>query len=203
MHVVHDIYKIKEKWEFANLFEINNKHNIYAKSQIETVRRISDDFSHLAENCSEAEIESIGNRVRKKFETLLHEYSKLLMIGAIEDSKKILERLINNKPIYFKKPNTSSDLVDEIIVVLNDGNNQNIYQRIETKINNYKITNLANFQKIMKELKLYQKMTMHPMSHGATGMVSFTFKEVKASIDLLATMETYIKDMANNNTVSV
>lgn len=203
MYVIGSIDSTMDKWTFSNLYEINNTHKVYIKSEIERVQTIKHDFVALPANPLAADIDSIGNRIRKKFEVLLYEYSKLLMIGSVEDSSKILDRITQGKPAYYKEKNTASDLIDEIEVVLNENNSNNLTQRLQTKINNYKNPQFANFQKILKELKLYQKVTMHPMSHGVAGMPTFTIKEIEKSIELLKKMEDYLKEMVNSNVAVV
>ena len=199
---VIEIDNTKDKWEFSNLFEINNNHKLYVKSEIEEVKSIKNNFYALA-NPDSNEIENIGNRIRKKFEILLYEFSKLLMIGTVEDSKKILDRITQGKAVYFKDKNTASDLIDSIETILLEQNPNNLTARLQNKIGSYKNSEFGNFQKILKELKLYQKITMHPMSHGTNGMPIFTIKEIEKSIALLEKMEAYLKDMVNKNAATV
>jgi hypothetical protein len=203
MYVIKDIDHTGARWAFSNLFEINNTHKIYIKSEIERVKTIKDDFNALTSSAAAGDIENIGNRIRKKFEILLYEYSKLLMIGTVEDSKKILDRITQGKSAYYKSNNTASDLVDSIENILLENNPNNLINRLQATINTYKNSEFNNFQRILKELKLYQKVTMHPMSHGVKGMPTFTIKEIEKSIELLDKMETYLKEMVDNNVVTV
>jgi len=203
MYIINDIYVTRDKWTFSNLYEINNSHKLYIKSEIERVRAIKDDFNNLSQTPAVAEIENIGNRIRKKFEILLYEYSKLLMIGTVEDSKKILERITQGKPAYYNNAKTASDLIDNIEQILAENNQFNLNTRLQNEINSYKNTEFGNFRKTLTELKLYQKVTMHPMSHGVGGMATFTIKEIKESIDLLQKMEDYLKDMVGQNVVAI
>lgn len=202
-YIINEIDNSSHKWAYANVFEINNVHKIYMKSEIERVKSIKDDFIALTLPATAENIEGIGNRVRKKFEILLYEYSKLMMIGAVEDSNKILVRIMNSEAAYYKEGNTASDLVDEIELILRENNNNNLISRLQTKIDAYKSVDFENFKKILKELKLYQKVTMHPMSHGVNGMPNFTIKEIDKSITLLEKMEGYLKELVDGNVVSV
>ncbi|OJW34084.1 MAG: hypothetical protein BGO54_05285 [Sphingobacteriales bacterium 46-32] len=188
-----------EHWAFANLYEINNAHKLYIKSEIERSKKIKADYEALPLPQATFDIENIGNRIRKKFETLLYEYSKLLMIGAVEESKKILERLSQGKPVYFKYEKNASDLVDTIEAALADPNDFNIKARLQAMIDEYKLAEFANFRTILKELKLYQKVTMHPMSHGVDGINTFTTKEIANSITILEKMEGYLKDIVDSD----
>ncbi|MCX2584134.1 AAA family ATPase [Pedobacter sp. MR22-3] len=203
MYVINEIELSNSKWVFANLFEIKNKHKLYIKSEIERVKTIKEAFENLSGTPSQDEIEGIGNRIRKKFEILLYEYSKLLMVGAVEDSRKILDRITNGKSSYYLDKKTASDLIDSIENILAENNDNNLISRLQNLIETYKNLEFANFQKILKELKLYQKVTMHPMSHGITGMPTFTTKEISNSLILLQKMEDYLKEIVNTNIASV
>lgn len=203
MYVVNDFDGGITRWQFANVFELNNIHKLYVRSELERTQDIKNDFQQLGDAASPLDIESMGNRVRKKFEVLLYEYSKLLMIGSVEDSKKILERLTNGKPAYFNNNKTASDLIDSIEIILNENNPHNLINRLKAQIATYKIDDFVNLQKIVKELKLYQKVSMHPLSHGVAGMPTFTIKEIKQSISLLEKMEGYFKEMVNKNVAEV
>lgn len=203
MFMVRVVFNNYEHWAFANLYEINNAHKIYIKSEIELSKKIRDDYEALSLPHASTDIENIGNRIRKKFEVLLYEYSKLLMIGSVEDSKKILERLTEGKPAYFKGKKTASDLIDIIEATLADPNDFNIKSRLQAHIDGYKLADFANFRTILKELRLYQKVTMHPMSHGVDGINTFTTKEIANSINLLEKMEGYLKDIVNTDVAIV
>lgn len=203
MFMIRQIYSTGEKWVFANLYEIENSHKLYIKSEIDLVKNLRDTFNALSETSTAAEIENLGNRVRKKFEVLLYEYSKLLMIGTVEDSKKILDRIIHGKSAFYNAGKTATDLIDSIDDLLSENNPHNLNGRIRAKIERFTNTGLVNFKKTLMDLKLYQKVTMHPLSHGTSGMTAFTIKELQKSIDLLAKMETYLKEMVDNNVTTV
>jgi len=199
MYLINEIYINDDKlnnnrWTFANLYEIDNKHKLYIKGSVDRVSEIKELLTIPTPN-----IEDIGNRIRKKFEVLLYEFSKLFMIGAVEDSKKILERIENSKSIYFNNKKTASDLLDKIQDVLNEHNPNNIDERIQSQIDSYKSDDFNNIQGIIKKLKLYQKVTLHPMSHGTIGQISFTMNEINESLDLLEKFEKYIKDLADSD----
>lgn len=200
-YLINDIYssdsRLREnKWLFANIYEINNVHKLYVKNLVLPVK----DLRGIL-NDNPADIDELGNKIRQKFEVLLYEFSKLLMIGVVEDSKKILGRIQNEDNLYFKiktasggKNKTASDLIDEIENILD---NTNLKHDIEQLISGYKYSDFNNFRDIILNLKLYQKVTLHPMSHGSIGQSSFTITEIKESLDLLEKFETSIKSFTN------
>ncbi|HFU75855.1 MAG TPA: hypothetical protein ENK66_06370 [Arcobacter sp.] len=199
MYLVNDIYKTSKNWKYGNLYEISNQHKLYIKGSIETVKEIEGYYKN-----NHTDIESVGNKIRQRFEVLLYEFSKLLMVGAVEDSKKIIDRIQSNNSIYFKnkenkreKNRTASDLVDDIKYLLD--NTTNIKEDIKDKIEEYQKSKLSNIQKTITDLKLYQKITLHPLSHGTIGQSSFTVSEIKESLELLKKLENSIKGLANND----
>jgi len=197
MYLANDIYCNKEEWLFANLYEINNKHRLYIKGEL-TVHKIKTAYKTNSED-----IESIGNDIRKRFEQLLHELSKLFMIGAVEDSKKIIEHIKNGKAVYWKKrtlrrdkDKSATDLLNSIESMLST---ESLKENIEAKVSEYKIVDLKNFKTIIRELKLYQKVTMHPMSHSSDGLSAFTQREIEASLLLLEKLEKSIKGLVGSD----
>jgi energy-coupling factor transporter ATP-binding protein EcfA2 len=201
MYIANDIYQQRNNWIFANLYEINNKHKLYAKGEL-TVRNILSRYNKP--NLSDGELESIGNDIRKRFEQLLHELSKLLMIGAVEESNKIIENIEKGQVTYWKKKDsnndknkTATDLLIEIENILNSGDSNSDIMAI---IEDFKIEELSNLQKIISELKLYRKVTMHPMSHASNGeQTPFTQKEIEKSLILLEKLEQNIKDLSGSD----
>ena len=50
---------------------------------------------------------------------------------------------------------------------------------------------------------MYQKVTMHPMSHGVNGLPSFTVKEIEKSLSLLEKMENHLKSLIDGNVAAI
>jgi len=199
IYLVNDIYtqneKLnKERWNFSNLYEIDGKHRLYIKGATERVADIRNFYTTGTVN-----IEDIGNKLRQRFEVLLYELSKLFMIGAVEDSKKILERIENSNNLYFNNKKTASDLVDELEELISLDNPPNLQNRLKMKINPYRQNGFRDIQEVVNSLKLYQKVTLHPMSHGTMGQSSFTTNEIEESLDLLEKFENYIKDLIDSD----
>jgi len=211
MYLVNDIYSLQSRWQFANVYEIENQHRLYIKGGITTAVQIkkmyrgeeikcdSCDRAVLSYNNSSVDTSDIGNKIRQRFEVLLYEFSKLLMVGAVEDSKKIMERIENSNNIYFNNKKIASDLIDEIETILNEQTPSTLQNRLKSTIQNYKKDTFQDFQKIVRNLKLYQKVALHPMSHGTYGQNTFTTTDIEQSLDLLEKFENYIKDFIGSN----
>jgi energy-coupling factor transporter ATP-binding protein EcfA2 len=201
MNILNVVTQTVANWKFGNLYEINFEHKLYIKGNVEAVADIKTIYNQGIEH-----IESIGNKIRQKFEVLLYELSKLLMIGAVEDSKKILEKIDLCNNVYFKpkinrsdRNRTATDLINEIEEILNSKRKSQVKSDLLNKIHEYKKANFNNIQVVLRKLKLYKKVTLHPMSHGTIGESSFTTSEIQESLELLQKFEGYVKGLINNN----
>ena len=191
MYLIDTINGKKDKWQFANLYETNNKNKIYFNAH----RIKIDDIKN-------ANADNKGNLIRQKFERLLYEFSKILMIGSVEESNKILEILFNNKKKYLKKEGkifkTSNDLVIEIEALL--ANNTDL-ESIKSLIRKYseEDANLSIILDTIKELRIYQKVMMHSQSHGNEGINPIKEKEFEKTLELLEIFQSKIKDLQNKS----
>jgi len=203
IYLINQIYKKSDYWKFANVYEIDSKHICFFKASNLTAD-LKSQLSLLTNDSRQSEIDGLGNDVRRKFESLLYEFSKLLSIGAFEESSKIIERLTSNDEIFLKRNGQkllkSDDLIKEIIDVLDDINQNNLNQRIRNKINEFKFSDLTIIKEVIRDLKLYQKTAMHPMSHGAHRGGPIIIKELQESIVLITKLEDLLKNFINNNT---
>jgi len=192
----------KDIWTFASLYEIKQVHKIYIKDVIDTVTAIQTDYDAV-DNHNHQSIDQFGNRIRKKFETLLYDLSRILIVGGLEESKTILSRISAGKSYYAKAGGkTVYNLMDEIEGLLKNAPKEFLKKRLSSKIDSYKEYNLNSLQLILNDLKLYQKVTMHPMSHGISGLASFTAKEIEHSLEVLSKMEEIVNNLIDGNLTS-
>ncbi len=190
LYFVKEIYK-KRDYKFANLYEINGSNKIFYKDEIDTVRKIRKKYKS-----DTTQLETIGNRIRQKFERLLYELSKALMVGSVEESKKIIERIADGKSIYFQNKKDANDLVDEIDRIINLENPQDLQNSLQRKVNKYKSEEFQQLKQIIQDLKIYRKVTMNQMSHATDyGMTQFTTTEIERTLELLEKLEQIIKQI--------
>jgi len=204
MYLVNDIYKQKNKWQYANLYEIDNHHKLYINNNLIELSKLRKQIYGQNPNYS-----TIGNQLRQKFERLLYEFSKILMIGGVEESNKILEILDKIENIYLYREEyideknkkkirykNSNNLVFEIEKLIIDDSS---IDNIKDKIIEYKKvdTFLPEILKIIRELKLYQKISMHPLSHGRIGENPMSQKEIEKSLELLEVFQEQMKNFVN------
>lgn len=191
-YVINDVkYKDTQKWEICNLYETTNTTKIFTKSDRLNIGSTEEKdrgtikyrFKKLSdEQNTDDSFESLGNDIRKKFERLLYEFSKLVSIGGVEESNKILENIEKNNFMV---------LDCYKVLKLVDENNMN-----KEKLKNYKIEDFRMIKDILKDLKLYRKVMMHPLSHSIEyGEINYAKKEIEKSIKLIEIFEKKIKDL--------
>lgn len=188
--MVHQI-KDASKWMYLNLYEIGGKHKCYINAE----DNVLDDIESRLKSPS-VNINEIGNLLRKKFESLLHQYAMLFSVNALEENRILIDRLSSKKVFYHKietqKDQSVYDLIDKIDKTINSTNKTNLDTRIKNNINKYKIADRdVNMMKdCLKNLKLYLKVTMHPLSHYSGGIVTnCTAKEIQTSLNILKDFE--------------
>ncbi|MCG3692091.1 ATP-binding protein [Aliarcobacter butzleri] len=205
MYLINDkVCETSKEWQFANLYEIGNEQKIYINSDFIAIDSIEKEYDNEVKKIS-PNFQNIGNKLRQKFERLLYELSKIMMIGGVEESNKILETILENQNTYILKYEDMSGSKKKIRY--KNGNDLSIEVNslstltdIRNKIKEYELNNFDEIKVILKTLKLYRKVTMHSLSHGQTGQHNWSNKEIKQTLILLKKLETNIKDITNSTT---
>lgn len=141
---------------------------------------------------------SLGNRIRKCFESRIVELSKLWRIGALEETQYVIERILSGKPVFFS---TGGDgrkdyghLISEIeslCRIETIPSRKILADKIIEKIESYSTSEYADeLIPIVRELNLLKKTAMHPSSHGRPNPIAnVTRRDIEASIELLKKLE--------------
>lgn len=206
MHAVNNIYKAeKTRWLFYNVMECKDGHRAYnIADNADSIKKLKEDLANATSNF---DLTGVGNRVRKRFEQTVHELSKLLLIGNKDESSIILDRLLGSDKKLYLIPSehgikTVYDLIDDIEKLAN--NQYKSRNDILAKINEYDHEN--ELQKIIpyiKDLRLYQKVSMHPSSHGTAGQPFVNKNEISASIELLELLEGKLSKLIDSNVYTI
>lgn len=141
----------------------------------------------------------IGNRIRKRFEFLVSELSKLLHTGGIGESSYLIAAINTPKKVYYeydeanKKFHTVYDFVDELIAIIDADPGSLLKTQLNLVIARYGSgTEMTKLRNILSEMVMYQKVTMHPLSHSTGAIALATQKEIERSISLLIMLEKQI-----------
>ena len=188
------------QWKFGNLF-ITDKTCVYYNYQnsekTDDIRR--DYLNHI-------DLNIISNRLRRRFEILVHEFSKHTLLDTHSRMKDMLTRLLEDKPIYMKKNGTgqfrySEDLILEIKTRLNEDPTSSL-EDVKAIIDAYDTSNiLVTLRQWMRNAIMYQKIVMHQGSHQQGGRPTITHGEVMGTIGVLSKIEESLKEFQGDRNV--
>ena len=108
-----------------------------------------------------------------------------MTVGNLEETCDIINRIGQSKDIYWKPNHSLHDLISQIETIILTTSDTQVKSKLQQSIDEYKLTNINVLQDTIKKLKLYQKVSMHPLSHGVLGVPHFQQKDVEQSLILL------------------
>lgn len=198
-HIINVRQQTSVKWHYYSMYEISNRHRIY-EFETMSVKKIKE---KLAKG---KPIQDVGNEIRKYFEALVVELSRIHHTEfTIDTMESLLTKLKNNDPVYIfqqgQKINYSDDLVSSIEHLINNAPRGQIISKIKDKIRQYKKANtdLQPLTQTVKNLEIFQKIILHPLSHGANTYPSVSIKEEKIILDLMEKLEKLVKKGKQTN----
>lgn len=190
-----------DTWQKRLLYEIGDARVLVKDESPETVASIKADFKPKNNNC-----ESIGNRIRKLFEYLLHEYARLMQMGDYMEISTILEKIINTEAgkIYLQikgdRVYSESDLLRTIKGIADATPQEHICEYINKQFLNYDSS--AFFKPlvpVLQDMKLFQKLTLHQLSHDQLQVPTFSTKEIECCFYLLEKLEKVVLGLRKMN----
>lgn len=187
-------------WTYQTLYEFRNEHKIYIYEGSENLDKIKKDYEEEKKKTSPS-FESIGNRLRQRFEVLLYEIARFMQIGDLEESKLIISNLIdkNNSNVFLVKDGdrvlNSYNLISDLIRVIKNTNISDKYLRqcLLCKLRKYEDSNeLNHLAPIIRDMRIYQKVVLHQLSHGRDEIPTNSPKEIECTMELLRKMEAVV-----------
>lgn len=191
--IKRESHEYSVKWQFANLYEIGNSARIYNNSQYESVEKIREYYSKQAKE-PEPQFKSMGNLIRQKFERIVYELSKIVMIGGVEDSKNIIHSICGQQSIYMKKVDKKIKLANDLITEIDELNS---IEEIKSKIKEYRLDISDEIKNVLLNLDIYKKVIMNPLSHAPQLDDSHNWheKEIEDALVLLEKLELNINGL--------
>ena len=196
-------YRQKSEWKQFQIVEHEGNSEIVERSSQDYAANINKDKRRQP-------IGDIGNRIRKRFEFLVCEVSKLLYTGGIAESGKLIEAINTPKKLYYeydaanKKTNTVFDLVEELTTIIDADAGSTLKTNLQDVIDRYvSDTEVAKLRDTICDLAVYQKVSMHPLSHATGAMPLSTQKEVDRSITLLMLLEKQLGALIGRDLYSI
>lgn len=175
-------------WNNINLISVGDNIDInYPRISIDDIKK------HLTDP-------NIGNQIRQKFEEQLHELSKIFMYGPLDEVKLLITRIEEGKKLYFSKDmdNNVHKLLDRLEILANKPTKDASMQEIRNQLASYRHVQLDALKETVRELHAYQKIMMHPQSHGNPGLRHMETKEAARSVEFLEKLDKIIKSLGSN-----
>lgn len=186
------------KWIFHNVYITERGPQQYCFDEYDRAQKILDDF-----NRGMLQPNTVGNELRKRFESDIYELAKLIQLGEVHQATSLVQKLVDKtKTIYVSRDGNkhllADDLVKTIHVIVNGGDSdRNKVQNIKNEITKYSTdTELKKIVDIVKEMYFYEKIMIHQLSHGSSPMPNFNQKEVEDAIKIIITLEDLIKQFS-------
>lgn len=187
-------------WTYTNLYNLGTQHKLYPQND-DTIEKVEQEF-----HSGTTPMEELGNRIRQVFEIQVHELAKIIITGGLEESKNILARLSKGKPMYYKGGKDVYNLVTDLEnqAKISTLNRDQLSKKLLDTIREYKNDpDLANIREVLKHMNLFQKISLHPTSHGTLGLTPVSKKELLESIQLVKKIDSCIGDMKDKNIINM
>lgn len=194
--------KKEVEWVKLNMYQTQHGTNVYDYDALKKAKDIREAFRNgsLPPN-------TVGNEIRKHFEAVVLELTKILQIESSQEVRELVTRLVDeNKPIYIRRKArkilTSNDLVTAISDILDATDSDAVkVQEAKQEINEYHSNpDLQRIIPMVRGMQTYQKVMMHQLSHGvmAGSMPPFSQKEIEGSLCLLEKLEKEVNILRKN-----
>lgn len=201
-----------DKWVMYNICEMGDNTEVICFDDTDNAAKIKDEYTTTAKTNPVLAADVAGNKIRKRFEAVMYEYAKLIQMNQFEDANVILARLIDkHKPVFLKQKSKkemlwSNDLLDEIVNVL--GSTQSYADKVTTirdSITAYKhnYSDMKKMVDLLKEMKMFQKVVLHQLSHGTGARPTFTQTEIEHCLTLLSRFELMVNKFRNENVYGI
>lgn len=205
LYTMNNIKKEKGEWETINIYDCGGKHKVYnykVPGEHETKR--SEVLRGRLES-GEEDLQELGNDIRRYFEELVHEFAKIVHVGGKNECSHILERLDGGKSVYLHEDEghhfkTAEDMLDHMKGIMGLERNDIMMNQLRSKYADYRANKFfkETVLPVVRDLKMYQKLSMHPLSHAHLhGVPTYTEKELSITITLIEKFEGVVNELMN------
>ena len=178
-------------WNYYCIYSIGDNCNCYLekKNNRSDVQTIKEGIKN-----SIPPYDEMGNKLRQVFEMFVHKLARRLQTGGIEESSTLLNRIQNKETIYLKESENADVLVDKISNLINEEpyKDTELSNRLSSLIDEYSLKDFNMIKEALLDLQLFQKVALHPSSHGKIGLSPVSRKELDESIVLIEKLEKLI-----------
>lgn len=190
-YVFSTVHQQRDEWRRFQIVEHQGNSEVVERDSQDFARNIKKDYRP---GYNEG---TIGNRIRKRFEFLAGEVSKLICAGGIAESGQILGSILAPKKLYYeydranRKLNTVYDMVDELTAIIYADSGCQLKTRLDEVVGRYVSgPELGKLRDTLCEMMVYQKVTS-------------TQTEVERSITLLIILESQLNALIGRDLYSI
>ena len=198
-YVFSMVHQQRDEWRRFQIVEHQGNSEVVERDSQDFARNIKSDYRPGRNEGT------IGNRIRKRFEFLAGEVSKLICAGGIAESGQILRSILAPKKLYYEYDRaTIYDMVDELTAIIDADSGCQLKTRLDNVVGRYVSgSELGQLRDTLCEMMVYQKVTMHPLSHATGAMPLSTQTEVERSITLLNILEGQLNSLIGRDLYSI
>lgn len=205
LYTMNSIKNEQGEWQTLNIYDCGGKHKVYTYKEPGEHEKSRSQLLRERLESGEEDLQDLGNDIRRYFEELLHEFSKIVHVGGKNECSHILDRLENGKTVYLHEDEghhfkTAEDMLDHLKGIMGLEVNDIMMRQLRTKYADYRANKYfkETALPVVRELKMYQKLSMHPLSHAhLNGVPTYTEKELSMTIVLIEKFEGVVNELMN------
>lgn len=205
IYTINNLKKETEQWKYMNIYNCGGKHKVYEYKQPKDKENTMSQKLRDRLDSGNEDLQDLGNDIRRYFEVLLHEFSKIVHVGGKNECAHILNRLESGQTVYLYKDEknhikTADDMLDHMKGIIGLERNDIMMTTFRRKSADYRANKFLSqtVLPVLNELRMYQKLSMHPLSHAhLQGVPTYTEKELSITIALLGKFESVVNELMN------
>lgn len=203
IYTINNMKKEPEQWKYMNVYDCGGKHKVYQHKQPKEKEKAQSQLLRERLESGGEDLQDLGNDMRRYFEELLHEFSKIVHVGGKNECSHILERLESNKTVYLHEDEghhfkTADDMLDHLKGIMGLEKNDVMMRTLRSKYADYRANKFfkQTVLPVVNDLKMFQKLSMHPLSHAhLQGTPTYTEKELSITIALIEKFESVVNEL--------
>lgn len=203
IYTINNVTKEPDKWKYMNVYDCGGEHKVYKHEIPKDKDKTQSKLLRKRLESGTEDLQDLGNDIRRYFEELLHEFSKIVHVGGKNECHHILERLESSRTVYLHEDEghhfkTADDMLDHLKGIIGLEKNDVMIKTLRSKYADYHANKFfkQTVLPVIKDLKMFQKLSMHPLSHAHLhGVPTYTEKELSITIVLLEKFEDLINEL--------
>lgn len=203
IYTINNVTKEPEQWKYMNVYDCAGKHKVYEHEIPKKKEKTQSQILRKRLESGTEDLHDLGNDIRRYFEELLHEFSKIVHVGGKNECSNILDRLENGNTVYLHEDaghhfKTADDMLDHINGIMGLEINDVMMNTLRRTYADFRANKYfkQTVLPVIKDLKMFQKLSMHPLSHAHLhGTPTYTKKELSMTIVLLEKFEGVVNEL--------